>query len=183
MASLNKVILLGNLTRDPDLRYLPSGMAVCEMGLAVSNGRRVVNGQEQEDTCFVDIIVWSKQAENCKQYLAKGSPILLEGRLQLDSWEDRNGGGRRSRLRVVAERVQFIGNRRSDNNSYNQQGGDYNNQANYSAPANNYNNAPQSGFGNNGNNNFYSAPAAPAAPPAMPEAAFNPADVDDDIPF
>lgn len=182
MASLNKVMLLGNLTRDPDLRYLPSGMAVCEMGLAVSNGRRVVNGQEQEDTCFVDIIVWSKQAETCKQYLTKGSSILLEGRLQLDTWEDRNGGGRRSRLRVVAERVQFLNTRRSDNNTNPQ--GDYNN-ANYnSAPANNYNNAPQQSYNNNAYaNNQYSAAPTPPAPPAMPEAAFNPADVDDDIPF
>lgn len=175
MASLNKVILLGNLTRDPDLRYLPSGMAVCEMGLAVSNGRKVVNGQEQDDTCFVDIIVWSKQAENCKQYLTKGSSILLEGRLQLDQWEDRNGGGRRSRLRVVADRVQFLNTRRSDNSAPQ---GDFG-ANNYSAPANNYNSAPQQSY----NNSAYIAPAAPPVPPAMPEAAFNPADVDDDIPF
>ena len=181
MASLNKVMLLGNLTRDPDLRYLPSGMAVCEMGLAVSNGRRVVNGQEQEDTCFVDIIVWSKQGENCKQYLTKGSSILIEGRLQLDTWEDRNGGGRRSRLRVVAERIQFLNTRRSDNgNSNYQQSGEY------SAPANNFyaenNAAPQNNY-NSYNNSYSAAPAIPPAPPAMPEAAFNPADVDDDIPF
>ena len=173
MASLNKVILLGNLTRDPDLRYLPSGMAVCEMGLAVSNGRRVVNGQEQDDTCFVDIIVWSKQGENCKQYLTKGSSILLEGRLQLDTWEDRNGGGRRSRLRVVAERIQFLNTRRNDNANSSYQQGDYN------APANNFYNennaAPQS--------NYNQPYTVAATPPAMPEAAFNPADVDDDIPF
>ena len=105
MASLNKVFLLGNLTRDPDLRYTPSGSAVCEFGIAVSR-RFSANGAEQDEVCFVDIVVWSKQAENCKQYLSKGSPALIEGRLQFDQWEDRNGGGKRSRLRVLAERVQ-----------------------------------------------------------------------------
>ena len=111
MASLNKVILLGNLTRDPDLRSLPSGQAVCELGLAV--GRRYVNnsGQEVEETCFVDIVVWGRSATNCKQFLEKGSQVLVEGRLQLDQWEDRNGGGKRSRLRVVAEQVQFMNRR------------------------------------------------------------------------
>ncbi len=112
-ASLNKVILVGNLTRDPDLRALPSGAAVCELGLAVN--RRFTNsaGQEQDETCFVDIVVWGRTAENCKQYLEKGSQVLIEGRLQLDQWEDRNGGGKRSKLRVVAESVQFM-SRRSD---------------------------------------------------------------------
>ena len=136
MASLNKVILLGNLTRDPDLRSLPSGQAVCELGLAV--GRRYVNnsGQEVEETCFVDIVVWGRSATNCKQFLEKGSQVLVEGRLQLDQWEDRNGGGKRSRLRVVAEQVQFM-NRRGpgqpgDPQGYGQQppayGGGYNTQ-------------------------------------------------------
>ena len=113
MASLNKVFLLGNLVRDPDLRGLPSGQSVCELRMAVS--RRYVNGsgQETEETCFVDVVVWGKSAKNCKQYLAKGSQVMVEGRLQLDQWEDRNGGGMRSRLRVIAEQVQFM-NRRSN---------------------------------------------------------------------
>ena len=112
MASLNKVFLLGNLVRDPDLRGLPSGQSVCELRMAVS--RRFVSngGQETEETCFVDVVVWGKSAKNCKQYLTKGSQVMVEGRLQLDQWEDRNGGGMRSRLRVVAEQVQFL-NRRS----------------------------------------------------------------------
>ena len=111
MASLNKVFLLGNLVRDPDLRGLPSGQSVCELRMAVS--RRFVSngGQETEETCFVDVVVWGKSAKNCKQYLAKGSQIMVEGRLQLDQWEDRNGGGMRSRLRVVAEQVQFLNRR------------------------------------------------------------------------
>ena len=150
MASLNKVFLLGNLTRDPDLRYTPSGAAVCEFGLAISR-RFSANGADQDEVCFVDIVVWSKQAENCKQYLAKGSPALIEGRLQFDQWEDRNGGGKRSRLRVLAERVQFVGSpRRNDSpdadNSYNN--APYG--ANNNAPRNNYNN----GYNNNANGNY-----------------------------
>jgi len=113
MASLNKVMLLGNLTRDPDLRGLPSGQSVCELRLAV-NRRFVSNGQEVNDTCFVDVVVWGKSAQNCKQYLAKGAQVLVEGRLQLDTWEDRNGGGQRSRLRVVAEQIQFMSRSRQE---------------------------------------------------------------------
>ena len=112
MASLNKVFLLGNLVRDPDLRGLPSGQSVCELRMAVSRRYRGGNGQDVEETCFVDVVVWGNSAKNCKQYLAKGSQVMVEGRLQLDQWEDRNGGGTRSRLRVVAEQVQFM-NRRS----------------------------------------------------------------------
>lgn len=189
MASLNKVFLLGNLTRDPDLRYTPSGAAVCEFGIAVSR-RFSANGAEQDEVCFVDIVVWSKQAENCKQYLSKGSPALIEGRLQFDQWEDRNGGGKRSRLRVLAERVQFVGSpRRNDNpegdNSYN--GAPYGNNNSYganngNAPRGNYNGNYNNNYNNNANSN-YSRPAAPPMPP-MPEEAFNPSDgIDDIVPF
>ena len=80
MASLNKVFLLGNLTRDPDLRGFPNGQSVCDLGLAVSR-RFVSNGQEQEETCFVDVVVWGKVANNCRQYLSKGSQVMVEGRL------------------------------------------------------------------------------------------------------
>ena len=111
MASLNKVFLLGNLTRDPDLRALPSGSAVCEFGIAVNRRYMSSNGQEVEEPCFVDIVVWGRSAESCKQYLEKGSQVMIEGRLQLDQWEDRNGGGKRSRLRVIAEQVQFLSRR------------------------------------------------------------------------
>ncbi len=126
MASLNKVFLLGNLTRDPDLRSLPSGQTVCELGLAV-NRRFMTTSGESEETCFVDIVVWGKAAENCKQYLEKGSQVLVTGRLQYDQWEDRNGGGKRSRLRVVAEQVQFMSRRGGgeQGGGYQQQGGGY----------------------------------------------------------
>ena len=114
MASLNKVFLLGNLTRDPDLRGLPSGQSVCELRLAVSRRFQNSSGQEVDDTCFVDVVVWGRSAANCKQFLSKGSQVMVEGRLQLDQWEDRNGGGQRQRLRVVAEQIQFM-NRRPQN--------------------------------------------------------------------
>ena len=114
MASLNKVFLLGNLTRDPDLRGLPSGQNVCELRLAVSRRFQNSSGQDVEDTCFVDVVVWGRTAANCKQFLSKGSQVMVEGRLQLDQWEDRNGGGQRQRLRVVAEQIQFM-NRRPQN--------------------------------------------------------------------
>jgi single-strand DNA-binding protein len=107
MASLNKVLLLGNLTRQPELRYTSGGMAVCEFGLAM-NRRFSVNSQDREEVCFVDIVVWGKQAENCGKYLEKGAQIMLEGRLQLDQWQDKDTGAKRSKLRVVAETVQFL---------------------------------------------------------------------------
>ncbi len=110
MPTLNKVFLLGNLTRDPDLRGLPSGQSVCEMRMAITR-RYISNGQEVNETCYVDVVVWGKSANNCKQFLTKGSQIMVEGRLQLDQWEDRNGGGQRSKLRVVAEQVQFMNRR------------------------------------------------------------------------
>ena len=115
MASLNKVFLIGNLTRDVDCRNTPSGTAVCEFGLAV-NRRFVANGQEKTETCFVDITAWGKTADICRQYLSKGSQVMIEGRLQLDQWEDRQGGGKRSKLKVQAETVQFLGRKEDDGN-------------------------------------------------------------------
>lgn len=111
MASFNKVILIGNLTRDPDLRTTQNGTAICDLGLAVNRRWRDQSGRDQEETCFVDVAVWGRSAENCAQYLQKGAPVLVEGRLRLEQWEDRNGGGKRSRLTVVAEVVQFLGSR------------------------------------------------------------------------
>ena len=115
MASLNKVLLMGNLTRTPELRYTPSGQAVCDLGLAV-NRKYSVNGQDREDVCFIDIVVWAKQAESCSKYLQKGSPVFIEGRLHNDTWEDKDGK-KKSRMRVTAERVQFLSSK-SDGQSY-----------------------------------------------------------------
>ena len=107
MASMNKVILVGNLTRDPEVRYIPSGTAVSDLGLAVSESYRNKSGENVEKTCFVDVVVWGRQAETCGEYLSKGSPVLVEGRLQLDQWENQQGE-KRSKLRVRADRVQFL---------------------------------------------------------------------------
>ena len=111
MASFNKVILIGNLTRDPDLRTTQNGTAICDLGLAVNRRWRDQSGRDQEEVCYVDVAVWGRSAENCAQYLQKGAPVLVDGRLRLEQWEDRNGGGKRSRLTVVAEAVQFLGSR------------------------------------------------------------------------
>jgi len=106
MASLNRVLLLGNLTRDPEVRYTPSGTPVARLGLAVNN--RVKQGDEwRDDPCFVDVVVFGKQAESCGEYLNKGRTILIEGRLQYRTWESQDGQ-KRSKHEVLAERVQFL---------------------------------------------------------------------------
>lgn len=107
MASYNKVILIGNLTRDPEVRYIPSGAAVADLSLAVNESFKSKTGEQVESTVFVDVIVWARQAETCGQYLSKGSPVLVEGRLQLDKWTTKEGENR-SKLRVRADRVQFL---------------------------------------------------------------------------
>jgi len=108
-ATLNKVFLMGNLTRDPDLKQTPSGETVAELGLAVSEQfRSRTTGETREVVTFVDVTVWGKVAENCGQYLSKGRPVFVEGRLVMDTWEDKASGQKRSRLRVRADRVQFL---------------------------------------------------------------------------
>ena len=108
MASFNKVILMGNLTRDPDFKQTPSGSKVAELRLAVSETWRDKSGQSKEVTCFVDVVVWDKLAELCQQYLSKGRPVLVEGRLQMDEWKNQQGETRR-KLRVRADTVKFLG--------------------------------------------------------------------------
>lgn len=113
MASFNKVLLIGNLTRDPELRYIPSGTAVANFGLATNRVYTTQDGEKKEEVCFVDIVTWGKTAENCANYLSKGRLVLVEGRLQYEAWETEDGQ-KRSRLRVRAERVQFLGGRRTE---------------------------------------------------------------------
>jgi single-strand DNA-binding protein len=209
MASLNKVLIMGNLTRDPEIRHTPGGSAVCELGLAL-NRKYMSNNQEQEEVCFVDVTVWGKQAESCGRYLEKGAPVFIEGRLKLDQWQDKNSGAGRSKLGVVAERVQFMprgGERRDHGDSGGGQQDGYNNSQNNAGGSYNQgytnNNAPQSGQGH------YTPPqpqqtanavppqqAANAAspqnnsqsqPPQMPDGAFDVGKgaqgAEDDIPF
>jgi single-strand DNA-binding protein len=109
MASFNRVILIGNLTRDPELRYIPSGTAVTEIGLAVNDRRKGANGEWVEETTFVDVTLWGRTAEVVTEYVSKGSPLFIEGRLKYDQWQDKKTGEKRSKLRVVGDRIQLIG--------------------------------------------------------------------------
>lgn len=108
MANLNKVLLLGNLTRDPELRYTPKGTAVADIGVAINRVWTNEQNQRQEETTFVDITLWGRQAEIAQQYLTKGRGVFIEGRLQMDTWEDKASGQKRSKLKVVAENLQFM---------------------------------------------------------------------------
>ncbi len=112
MASFNKVILVGNLTRDPEVRYIPNGTAVCDIGLAVNSQwtDRKTNERKEEVT-FIDVTLWGRTAEIAGEYLAKGRPVLIEGRLHLDSWEDKESGQKRSKLKVIGESLQMLGSR------------------------------------------------------------------------
>src|SRR6188508_2742681 len=112
MANLNKVFLMGNLTRDPQVRYTPGGTAVAEIGLAVNRSwfDKQANARREEVT-FVDVTLWGREAEVASEYLAKGRPVFIEGRLQLDSWDDKQTGQKRSKMRVVCENMQFVGGR------------------------------------------------------------------------
>ena len=115
MSSFNKVILIGNLTRDPQIKYTPGGTAIAELGMAI--GRKwfdKTTNQQKEETTFVDVTLFGKQAEVAGQYLAKGRPVMIEGRLQLDSWEDRETGHKRSKLRVVGENLVLMGGKRDE---------------------------------------------------------------------
>src|SRR5438552_17786766 len=109
MANFNKVILAGNLTRDPEVRYTPKGMAIAKFGMAINRSWKNEAGETKEEVTFVDIDAFGRQAEVISQYLKKGSPILMEGRLRLDQWDDKQTGQKRSRLGVVVEGFQFLG--------------------------------------------------------------------------
>ena len=112
MANINRVTITGNLTRDPELRSLPSGMSVCELGVAV-NHRRKDNATDQwiDEPNYFNVVVFGSQGDNCAQYLSKGRPVAVDGRLRWSSWEDKNGGGKRSKVEIVAQTVQFLGSR------------------------------------------------------------------------
>ncbi len=154
MASFNKVILLGNLTRDPEVRYTPKGSAVCDLGLAVNRQYSLENGEKREEVTFVDVVLWARLAEIAGEYLKKGRPVLIEGRLQLDSWDDKQSGQKRTKMRVVGETMQLLGSRPS---------------------------AGGSGEGEEGSSGGYSKSSSKSTPPP-PRAAPSEPD-DDEIPF
>jgi single-strand DNA-binding protein len=157
MANLNKVMLIGNLTRDPELRVTPKGTAICQFSLAVNRKFRDESGADREEVTYVDIEAWGKSGENIAKYCTKGRPLFVEGRLRLDQWEDKTTKEKRSRMKVVCDNFQFLGSGRAE-------GG-----------------APGAG-GEGGEAPRYAAPAPrPGAPkPAAPAAQEN---LDEDVPF
>jgi single-strand DNA-binding protein len=111
MANLNKVMLIGNLTRDPELKYTPKGMAIAQLGLAVNRVWSNEAGEKQEEVTFIDVEMFGRKAEVAAEYLKKGRPVFIEGRLKLDSWDDKATGQKRSKLKVVGESLEFLGSR------------------------------------------------------------------------
>ena len=108
MADFNKVVIVGRLTRDPELRYVSNGTAVCEISLAIGRKWKGTDGQMKDETTFIDVVIWGKQGENVNQYMRKGSQLLVEGRLNQDRWEDKTTGQKRSKVNVAADLVQFL---------------------------------------------------------------------------
>lgn len=179
-ASLNKVFLIGNLTREPELRYTPgTNFAVCEFGLAI-NRHYIQNGQEKDETCFLDIVVWGKQGESCSRFLQKGSSVFVEGRLVFDQWVEKDTQRKRSRIRITAERVQFLNTGRRDDAStrgeYSQTEGGSQSAPPYSRRQNSY--APRDT--GSGQTPASAGKDTPQEPP-MPEG--DPLEDVDDIPF
>lgn len=111
MASVNKVILIGNLTRDPEIKYTPKGTAIADIGLAVNRTYSTDSGEKREEVTFIDVTLWGRVAEIVGEYCKKGRPLYVEGRLQLDSWDDKATGQKRSKLKVVGENIQLLGGR------------------------------------------------------------------------
>jgi single-strand DNA-binding protein len=175
MADFNKVFLIGRLTRDPELRYTPNGAPVTELPLATKRVYTTKDGERKEEPVYIDITVWNRQAETSCQYLKKGSSVHVEGFLKLDSWEDKNTGEKRSKLKVEAERVQFLDSRR-DTAQGGRDGDDYGaaDNAPRRAPEARPSSGPPRSYTNNGG-------ASPARRPAPPSQA--PDDNEEDIPF
>jgi single-strand DNA-binding protein len=180
MADLNKVFLMGRLTTDPELRRTPSGTAVTELRLATSRMWTGRDGERKEETLFIDVTVWDRQAETCCQYLKKGSSVHVEGSLKMDSWEDKTTGEKRSKIRVHADRVQFLERRESSGMSSDD---DFAPPQAREAPARR-GAAPtpeaRGGPGNGPSRGFPPPGAAPRRPIPDPEPA---GDDDEDIPF
>lgn len=185
MANLNKVMLIGNLTRDPEIKYTPKGSAIAELGLAINRYWTTESGEKKEETTFVNVTLWGRQAEIAKEYLTKGKPVYIEGRLQLDTWDDKQTGEKKSKLKVTGEQMQLLGARGEGGGgggggSYggggqqSQGGGDeYDQRPQRSQPA------PQRG----GGSSHGGQPQRGGGGKPQPAAAHNDVDDDDDIPF
>lgn len=194
MANLNKVMIIGNLTADPDVRTTPRGNTVAELRLAVNRISSGPNeGERREETTFLDVTCWGRTAEIAGQYLAKGRPVFIEGRLQQDTWEDKQTGQRRSKIRIVAENMQLLGSRdgggqsqgggyqqRSNNYHHNNNGGGYSNGGYNGGGQGGYNNGGNYGGGGGYSNGGYQQQRPQqqqTPPPPMPD------EENDDIPF
>lgn len=156
MANVNKVILIGNVTRDPEVKFTPKGSAVTDVGLAINRNYTLDNGEKREETIFVDVELWGRLAEIAGEYAKKGRPIYIEGRLRMDTWEDKASGQKRSRMKVVGENLQLLGGRPGGTSSGG--GGDYE--------------------GGHSEQRTNQRPARPSAPPQATSS-----EPDDDIPF
>lgn len=184
MASFNKVILLGNLTRDPQVRYTPSGAAVAEIGLAVNRyWFDKQTNSKREETTFVDVTLWGREAEVAGEYLAKGRPVLIEGRLQLDTWDDKTTGQKRTKLHVVGEKMQMLGTRGEAGGGGGSSaggGGGGSGRASGAPPAEDHSDGPPVGHFDSES----AAPSGSSGPPGSsgPHGSSGPPP-DDDVPF
>lgn len=199
MANLNKVMLIGNLTADPEVRTTPRGNSLTELRLAVNRVSSGPNeGERREETTFLDVTCWGRTGEVAAQYLSKGRPVFIEGRLQMDTWEDKQTGQRRSRIRIIAENLQLLGSRdggqQGGGGYQNQPRNNYGNGGGYQQGGGNYGNGggyqqggyQQQGGGNYGNGGGYRQGGynqQPAPQPQQQPPAPMPMEEDDDIPF
>lgn len=177
MASLNKVLLIGNLTRDPEIRYTPKGSAVCDLGLAVNRRYTTESGERQEEVTFLDVVLWGKQAELAGQYLHKGRSVFIEGRLQMDSWEDKATGQKRNKIKIVCENMQFIDSK-GGGGPRGGEGGEHHDEGGGGAPARSFQRPAAAGA--------RPAPRSQPAPAARDEFSDGPITdgmEEDDIPF
>ena len=171
MASLNKVMLIGNLTRDPEIKYTPKGTAIADIGLAVNRNYTTESGEKREEVTFIDVTLWGRTAEIVGEYCKKGRPLFVEGRLQLDQWDDKQTGQKRSKLKVVGDNIQLLGSREGGGGGGGGgRGGESEGESHEGPPA---------GGGGGGGGGFKKAPPPQRKPPADPDLDA----AEDDIPF
>jgi single-strand DNA-binding protein len=125
MANLNKVMVIGNLTRDPEIKYTPKGSAIADIALAINRSYTTDSGEKRDETTYVDIVLYGRLAEIAGEYLKKGRPVYIEGRLKLDTWDDKQTGQKRSKMRVVGEALQLLGSRDGAREGSSNGGGEY----------------------------------------------------------
>ena len=166
MASLNKVMLIGNLTRDPEIKYTPKGTAIADIGLAVNRNYTTESGEKREEVTFIDVTLWGRTAEIVGEYCKKGRPLFVEGRLQLDQWDDKQTGQKRSKLKVVGDNIQLLGGREGGEGGGRPSGGG-------GGGGGEYQEGPPSGGG------FKKSPPPQKKPPVDPDLDA----AEDDIPF